>query len=133
MTIKTRKIKAHLIRYRHADMEEAVWFWINPESGATLSPEFETQEEAEAWLNDVMTIHTESNSLISRAKDGNFYNLKAKVSPKFIKSTAKDQERQFTLRFQGDILEIDVLALSLEDAKERILNVYNVPVLEWIE
>ena len=62
-----------------------------------------------------------------------FYNLKAKVSPKFIKSTEKDQERQFTLRFQGDILEIDVLALSLEDAKERILNVYNVPVLEWIE
>ena len=53
MTFKKKQFKASLIKYRHADMHEAVWFWVNPSSGSTLSPKFNTQQEAERWFDDV--------------------------------------------------------------------------------
>lgn len=131
MTFKKKQFKAHLIKYRQADMREAIWFWVNPSSGATLSPEFNTQQEAERWFDDVVSIHNETYNLLDRVKNGKFYTVKGKVDIGDVISSKKANECPFTMHLDDDTLIVEVLASSLQDAKERVEEYFE--ILEWIE
>lgn len=131
MTLKKKQFKAHLIKYRHADMPEAVWFWVNPSSGATLSPQFNTQHEAEKWFDDVVSIHNETYNLLDRVKNGHFYTVRGKVDLGDVISSRKANDCPFTMHLDDDILIIEVLATSLEDARERVEEYFE--ILEWID
>lgn len=130
MTIKKKQFKAHLIKYRHADMKDAVWFWVNPSSGATLSPKFTTQEEAEKWFDDVVEIHNETYTLLNRVKNGKFYTVSGKVDLGDLISSKKANDCPFTMHLEDDILTVEVLASSLDDAKERVAEYFE--ILEWM-
>ena len=126
-----KKFKAHLIKYRQADMAEPVWFWVNPSTGSTLSPKFETQEDAEKWFDDVITIHNETYNLMDRIKNGKFYTLKGKVDIGDTISSKKANDCPFEVHLDDDILIIEVLATSIADARSRVEEYYE--ILEWIE
>lgn len=131
MTIKKKQFKAHLIKYRQSDMEEPIWFWINPNSGNSLSPDFKTQKEAEKWFDDVIKIHNETYELMDRVKNGKFYTIKGKVDIGDVISSKKANDCPFTLHLDDDILIAEVLATSLADAKGRVGEFFE--ILEWIE
>jgi hypothetical protein len=131
MTTKKKQFKAHLIKYRQAEMKEPVWFWINPSSGATLSPEFKTQPEAEKWFDDVVSIHNETYDLLDRIKNGQFYTVCGKVDIGDVISSKKANDCPFTLHLDGDILIVEVLATSKDNAKERVSEFFE--ILEWID
>lgn len=131
MNIKKKQFKAHLIKYRQADMKEAVWFWINPSSGATLSPEFTTQEEAEKWFDDVVEVHNQTYNLLDRIKNGRFYTVVGKVDIGDLISSKKANDCPFTMHLEDDILTLEVLATSFEDAKARVKEY--IEILEWLE
>jgi hypothetical protein len=89
MTVQKKQFKAALIKYRQADMENAVWFWVNPGSGAQLSPKFETQKEAEIWFDSVVSIHNETyeaqnylHSITFKIQCPRFLSQKKKRTPK---------------------------------------------------
>lgn len=131
MSIKKKQFKAHLIKYRQADMKEPVWFWINPSSGATLSPQFETQPEAEKWFDDVVEVHNETYNLLDRIKNGKFYTVHGKVDVGDLISSKKANDCPFTLHLEDDILTVEVLATSMVDARERVREYFE--ILEWFE
>lgn len=131
MTIKKKQFKAHLIKYRQADMEEPIWFWVNPNSGASLSPDFKTQKEAEKWFDDVVSIHNETYELLDRVKNGKFYTVKGKVDIGDVISSKKANECPFTLHLEDDILIVEVLATNITDARKRVSEFFE--ILEWIE
>lgn len=130
MTIKKKQFKAHLIKYRQADMRDPVWFWVNPSSGATLSPEFSTQEEAEKWFDDVVEIHNETASLLNRVKNGKFYTVYGKVDIGDVISSKKANDCPFTMHLEDDILVVEVLATSVQDAKDRVMEYFE--IIEWM-
>lgn len=131
MTTQKKQFKAALIKYRRADMEDVVWFWINPTSGSTLSPHFNSQKEAEKWYDDVITIHTETYDFLDRVKNGTFYTVKGKVDVGDLVSSKKANECPFTMDLEDDILELEVLATSYEHAKKRAEEYFE--ILEWID
>lgn len=131
MTIKKQQIKANLIKYRDAHMTDPIWFWVNPSSGTTISPKFGTQEEAEEWFDSVVSIHNEATHLMDRIKNGKFYNLKGKIDIGDLISSKKANECPFDLHLEDDILETKVLAVSVNDARKRIEEYFE--ILEWIE
>ena len=112
-------------------MPEAVWFWVNPSSGATLSPEFNTQQEAERWFDDVVSIHNETYNLLDRVKNGKFYTVRGKVDLGDVISSKKANDCPFTIHLDDDILIVEVLATSMSDAKERVEEYFE--ILEWVE
>lgn len=126
-----KQFKAALIKYRKSDMEKTIWFWINPASGTTLSPHFDSQEEAEDWYDSVITIHTETYDFLDRVKNGTFYTIKGKVDVGDLISSKKANECPFTMDLEDDILEIEVLANSYEHAKKRAEEYFE--ILEWID
>lgn len=111
-------------------MKEPVWFWVNPSSGVSLSPQFNTQEEAEKWFDDVIEIHNETYDLIDRVKNGKFYSVSGKVDIGDLISSKKANECPFTLHLEDDILTAEVLAVSVNDAKERVEEYFE--ILEWM-
>lgn len=131
MSIKKQQIKAHLIKYREANMADPIWFWVNPNSNATISPKFGSQEEAEIWFDSVVEIHNEATDLLDRVMNGKFYNLKGRIDIGDLISSKKANSCPYDLHLEDDILETRVLALSLNDAKKRVLDFFE--VLEWIE
>lgn len=112
-------------------MEEPIWFWINPTSGTSLSPEFKTQEEAEKWFDDVVTIHNETYELLDRVKNGKFYTVRGKVDVGDVISSKTANDCPFTLHLEDDILIVEVLATSISDARTRVSKFFE--ILEWIE
>lgn len=131
MTIKKQQIKAHLIKYRDTHMKDPIWFWVNPNTGTQLSPKFESQEEAEKWFDDVVEIHNETTDLLDRVKNGKFYTLKGRIDIGDLISSKKANDCPFDLHLEDDILETHVLAKSVDDAKTRISEFFE--ILEWIE
>jgi hypothetical protein len=131
MTVQKKQFKAALIKYRHTSMGEAVWFWINPNSGASLSPKFETQKEAEDWFDSVVDIHNETYDFLNRIKNGKFYTLKGRVDIGDVISSKKANDCPFTMHLENDILELEILATSFEHAKERAEEYFE--ILEWID
>jgi hypothetical protein len=131
MTVQKKQFKAALIKYRQADMENAVWFWVNPGSGAQLSPKFETQKEAEIWFDSVVSIHNETYDLLDRIKNGKMYTLKGRIDIGDAISSKKANECPFTMHLEDDILSLEVLANSFEHAKERVEEYFE--ILEWVD
>ena len=132
MTAKRKQFKAALIKYGpKSTMEDPVWFWINPSSGTKLSPEFETQKDAESWFDSVVTIHNETYDFLDRVKNGKFYTLKGKVDVGDVISSKKANECPFTMHLDDDILILEVLGTSFEHAKERAEEYFE--ILEWID
>ena len=131
MTTQKKQFKAALIKYRKADMEKTIWFWINPASGTTLSPHFDSQEDAEDWYDSVITIHTETYDFLDRVKNGTFYTIKGKVDVGDLISSKKANECPFTMDLEDDILELEILATSYEHAKKRAEEYFE--ILEWID
>lgn len=129
MRIKNQKFRAHLIKYRDAEMIEPVWFWINPSSGTTLSPEFKTQEQAERWFDGVIKIHNETYDFLSRIKDGKLYDLKGRITEDINKKL--DSCPFFVYISQKNILHTTILALSEQDAKDRVEEY--IDGIEWID
>lgn len=112
-------------------MEEPIWFWINPSSGSTLSPKFATQSEAENWYDTIITTHEESYNLLTRLKSGKFYRVFGRVDLGDVISSKKANECPFTLYLEDDILEVEVLAVDIEDARNRVSEYFE--ILEWID
>lgn len=113
---------AHLIKYRDKELDDFVWFWINPKNGAKISGDFLTQEDAEFWWKEMMHVHTETMHLVKRAKDGSFYNLKAELND----GDVINQDCPFRSYLKDNILHITVLGLNLRDAKERVEKYYTI-------
>lgn len=130
MTIKKKQFKAHLIKYK-TDEESALWFWINPNSSTRLSPYFESQKDAEKWFDDVLIIHNETYDLIDRVKNGQFYTIKGRVDVGDVISSIKSDRCPFTIHLDDDIIEVQVLATSREDAQNRVQQYFE--ILEWID
>jgi hypothetical protein len=131
MTLQKKQFKAALIKYRQTDMEEPVWFWINPSSGTKLSPEFDTQKDAEKWFDSVVDIHNETYDFLDRVKNGKFYTVNGRVDVGDAISSKKANECPFTMHLEDDILSLEVLATSFEHAKERVEEYFE--ILEWID
>lgn len=130
MTEPKTQFKAALIKYRHKGSEDNVWFWINPDSGASLSPKFRTQEDAEDWFDAVVVAHTETYNLLERIKDGKFHIIKGRIDVGDLISSKKANECPFTMHLEDDILELEILATSYEHARERAEEYFE--ILEWI-
>jgi hypothetical protein len=126
-----KKFEAHLIKYRQTDMKEPIWFWINPSSGSTLSPKFATQGEAENWYDTIIETHEQSYNLLTRLKNGKFYRVFGRVDLGDVILSKKANECPFTLYLEDDILEVEVLAIDVEDAKNRVCEYFE--ILEWID
>ena len=131
MTLQKKQFKAALIKYRQTNMEEPVWFWVNPNSGTALSPKFETQQEAEKWFDTVVSIHTETYDFLDRIKNGRFYTLRGKIDVGDVISSKKANECPFTMHLEDDILTLEVLGTSFKHAKERAEEYFE--ILEWID
>lgn len=130
MAVKKIQFKASLIKYRQADMKEAIWFWVNPNTGTTLSPEFSTQVDAEKWFDDVLLVHQETYDLMERTKFGKFFTVKGKVDIGDIISSKKAGDCPFDMRIDGDVLSVKVLALDEESARKRVEEY--IEILEWL-
>ena len=124
--------KAALIKYRASGPNsEFVWFWINPSTMAALSGQFKTQAEAERWFDDTVAIHEETYHLLNRLRHGSMYTVRAIVDPDDITSSKKSSACNFTMHIEDDILEVELLATSIEHARERVEEYFS--VIEWIE
>lgn len=131
MTTKKKQFKAHLIKYRLTDSSKFLWFWVNPDSGTTISPYFKTSEAAEAWFDNILFIHNQTYDLIDRVKNGKFHMLRARVDVDEMLMTPKTFECPFTIHMEDDILQFEVLATSEDSAKQRIEEYFD--ILEWID
>lgn len=131
MTTKKKQFKAHLIKYRQTDGSKTLWFWVNPDSGNTISPYFQSQDSAEKWFDDLLIIHNETYDLINRVKNGFFYTIKGRVDVGEVISSMSAADCPFTIHLEDDIIEAQVLAVSKADAKKRIENYFE--ILEWID
>jgi hypothetical protein len=131
MTQKKKSFVANLIKYRQADMKDPIWFWINPSTGTIISDEFTTSEAAEKWFDDVLYIHNETYDLIERSMKGKFFKVKGKVDVGDVISSKKANECPFTMHLEDDIMEFDLLAKDVEDAKKRVSEFFE--ILEWYE
>jgi hypothetical protein len=131
MSVQKKQFKAALIQYKHKSDGKFIWFWINPNSGAELSPRFETRQDAEDWFDTVINIHEETYNFIDRIKNGNFYSVKGRIDIGDAISSKKANDCPFTMHLEDDILELEILATSYTHAKERAEEYFE--ILEWIE
>ena len=131
MMTHKKQFKAALIKYRQSAMSGDVWFWMNPSSKVKLSPEFDTQEAAEKWFDTVVSIHTETYDVLDRVKNGKFYTVNGRVDIGDTISSKKANECPFIMQLEDDILSLEVLGTSLEHAKERVEEYFE--ILEWID
>lgn len=129
-TNKKKQFRAHLIKYRLTENSSFMWFWVNPETGATLSPYFKTPDAAEAWFDDVLEVHNQTYNLIDRVKNGHFYTLRARVDIDEMLITPSTFECPFTIHLDDDIIEVEVLGTNIEDAKKRVEEYFE--ILEWV-
>ena len=125
-----KQFRAALIQSIHKS-GALVWFWINPNSGAELSPRFISQEEAENWFEKVVSIHEETYNFIDRIKNGNIYTVSGRIDVGDITSSSKVKGCPFTIHLIEDVLKLEILATSYKSAKERAEEYFE--ILEWIE
>lgn len=133
MSVQKKTLKAHLIRYREPQLEDYIWFWINPNTGNKISGDFFTQEEAEEWFREMVSIYDESVTLIKRTKDGQFFLLEGYLE---VKNTQVNKNCPFKhvitkLESGEEVISVNVLGLDLNDAKHRVEMFYD--IREWIE
>lgn len=58
-----------LIKYRHADMLEPVFMWVMQDTGTQVGDFFMNKEDAEQWMNNVVSAILISNEAIEKAKE----------------------------------------------------------------
>lgn len=58
-----------LIKYRHADMPEPVFMWVMQDTGTQVGDFFMNKEDAEQWMNNVVSAILISNEAIEKAKE----------------------------------------------------------------
>jgi hypothetical protein len=131
MTTKKQQFKASLIKYRQAEMKSPIWFWVNPATGSTLSPEFTKQEDAEKWFDDVIKAHQETYNVLQRCMSGNFFFIRGKVDVGDVISSKKANECPFDMHLEDDIIAFEVLGLDEDDAKARVEEYFE--ILEWLK
>lgn len=127
---RQQQFKAVLVKYKRADSFDFVWFWIHPGTKSVLSPQFSTESGAEQWFNDIITVHEETYDLLSRLRSGSFYIVKCRIDIGDTISSKKANECNFTMHLEDDILEIELLANSIEHARERVEEYFE--ILEWM-
>lgn len=123
------KFKAALIKTRIGDVY--TWYWANVYSNSPISPEFFSQKEAEKWFDDIKLIHEETYDLIKRCKYGEFQTVKGRIDLEEFFVSSKLDSCPFTMYFEDDILEIIVLALDKDDAKQRVRKYIN--HIDWVD
>ena len=133
MTVQKKTLKAHLIKYRDPHLQDYIWFWINPNTGNKISGDFFSQEEAEDWFREMVSIYDEATTLIKRAKDGRFFFLEGILE---YTNVEKNPNCPFYHKIEvsetGEkILTVKVLGKNLMDAKQRIEIFYD--VRQWKE
>lgn len=131
MKTKKQQFKASLVKYRQTDMKDPVWFWVNTTTGTTLSPQFDTQPEAEKWFDDVLAIHSETYDLLDRVMYGKFFLLKGKLNREEFIFSSKTFECPFDVHLEDDIILAEILAMTVEDARKRVEEYFN--ITEWLE
>jgi hypothetical protein len=131
MTTKKQPFTAALIKLREPKGDGITWFWINPNTKTIISPKFEEQKYAEKWFDEVISVHNETYDFLDRIKNGKFYTLKGRIDVGDVISSKKANECPFTMHLEDDILELEVLSTSFENAKERAEEYFE--ILEWIE
>jgi hypothetical protein len=131
MTTSKKQFKAHLIKYRPTEGSKVFWFWVNPNSGTTISPYFNSQSSAESWFDDLLVVHNETCDLLDRVKNGSFYSIRGRVDVGEVISSMSAASCPFTIHLEDDIIEAEVLATSRADAKKRVEDFFE--ILEWIE
>jgi hypothetical protein len=124
---KDPRVITRLVKHRKADFPVPIWYWINPMTGAKLSPDFFTQEEAEDWFEDVVDGHNAAYDLLNRTKDGKIFELKGNVP----EAPFRVKKCPFKYEIDGDVLTIRILGMNVEDAKKRVEEYFN--ILKWIE
>ena len=96
-------------------------------TGAKLSPDFFTKEEADNWFEIVVDSHNDTYDLMNRTKEGKIFELKCKVS----EAPIRQKDCLIKYEVNGDILTINILGLNEEDAKNRVEEYFK--VMSWIE
>ena len=127
MAIKKKQFSASLIKYKDGEMKDPFWFWVSSSSGSPISPKFSSPKDAEEWYDSVISIHNETFSLLERSKDGKIYRISGRVSDEICQIKPGCT---FTRERKGDIISFDVLGLSVEDARNRVEEYFE--ILEWI-
>lgn len=133
MPVQKKTLKAHLIKYRDPYLKDYIWFWINPNTGNKISGDFFTQEEAEDWFREMMSIYDEAIGLIRRVKDGQFFQLEGYLEDRNV-SINKNCPFEHTIRSLEtgeNVLIVKVLGIDQNDAKYRVQTFYDVK--EWVE
>lgn len=125
-----RSFNASLIKYRDPESEQYVWFWVNSSSGGTISPSFNSRKDAEKWYDNILRIHFETIDLILRAKDGQFYKLRGRVDVEEMLMYTKNNKCPFRVFLEEDVITVDILARSEQEAKQRLLEYFE--ILEWL-
>lgn len=111
-------------------MKDPIWFWVNPTTNATLSPQFTTQAEAELWFDRVIELHEQTYDLLDRVKNGKFFMVSGKIDvDKALSGNIGDCP--YEIHLEDDILSVEVLALNLDDAKTKVKKYFE--ILEWVE
>lgn len=119
----------YLMRIR-LKTNETVWYWAHDKKGKPFSPVFKRQKEAQEWIDNFISVHSEMLFLIDRAKNGKFYNVKAIID----NDTVEDHDYppfNITIDANDNSIGAKILATSLEEARSRFSEYYD--VLEWVE
>ena len=82
-------------------------------------------------VKDFIETHEQSYNLLTRLKNGKFYRVFGRVDLGDVISSKKANECPFTLYLEDDILEVEVLAIDIEDARNRVSEYFE--ILEWID
>lgn len=109
---------------------QTLWCWASSAKSKPFSPMFKRRVEAEAWMNNFISVHSEMKFLIDRAKNGKFYNVKAIID----NDTVEDHDYppfNITIDANDNSIGAKILATSLEEARSRFSQYYD--VLEWVE
>jgi hypothetical protein len=124
---KDPRILTRLVKHKKADFPVPVWYWINPMTGAKLSPDFFTKEEADNWFEIIVVSHNETYELMGRTKDGKMFELKCRIP----EDALRDKKCPYRYEIDGNVLSIIILGVNEDDAKNRVEEYFK--VISWIE
>ena len=111
--------------------KEIVWYWAHQQKNSKpFSPVFRRKKDAEEWLESFMRVYSEMNELIDRAKNGQFYSVKAIIDSSVIEEY---DYPPFSITINADdgTISTKILAKTLEDARNKFSQYFE--VIEWIE
>ena len=116
-----------LILMKYVFPNNSLWYWCDADSLKILSPFFESQKDAQDWLDDLKDADTECRKLLNRIQYGQFFIVQARVldASSFSSFPFHYILDEFVESTGEVIISIEVLATSKKDAQERILAASN--------